>query len=114
MNARHHLVVSPTRRAALKRLYGLTEEDLLALLEIVGYRCPVCLRPFKAAMVPNVDHSHDDGLVFGPLCTRENVELFGRFGRDPAFYRRAADFLENPPAAALPGERRRAPGAAPQ
>ena len=113
MKAAVEFALTPTRRAALRRLYGLEESDLLALLDIVDHRCPVCLRPFKAARVPCVDHAHDTGLIFGPLDQRCNLDLFGVFGRDPEFYERAAAFLRHPPAARLPGPRRRVPDSAP-
>jgi hypothetical protein len=101
------------RRPSTLAAYGLTPNDYEALLVIVDHRCPVCLRPFSSERFPNIDHDHVTGLCFGPLCRRENFDLFGIFGRDPEFYERAAAFLRNPPAARLPGERRRAPGSAP-
>jgi hypothetical protein len=101
-----------SKRSALAA-YGLTEEDFEALLALVDHRCPVCLRPFTGPRSPHIDHDHVSGDCFGPLCRRENYDLFGVFGRDPAFYERAAAFLRSPPAARLPGSRRRAPNSAP-
>jgi hypothetical protein len=106
-------LLSPTKRRALQRMYGLSEDDFAALLAGCNHRCPMCERRFCPTRPPCVDHDHASGLITGLACSRCNDWLLGRFGRDPAYYRRVADYLEHPPAARLPGARRRAPGAAP-
>ena len=106
--------LSPSRRRNLLRLYGLTEADFQALLEHQGDRCALCLRLFTANRHPCVDHDHQTWEVVMLVCQRDNYDLLGMFGRDPAFYRRVADALENPPARAALGHPRYIPGAPPR
>jgi Recombination endonuclease VII len=113
MKAAHHLHLTASRRATLKR-YGLDPDDYLALLALQDGRCGICERPFTPARVPNVDHCHDgDQLTRGLLCTRDNHDLLGRFTDDVVFFQGVVAYLLDPPAARLPGPPRRAPGAVP-
>jgi len=112
VNAARELHISPTRRSALRRLYGMDEDDLVSLLAIVRHRCPICLKPFTPRRIPQIDHGHGgQQLVRGPLCARCNFDLLGCFGDDPDFYQRVVDYLRYPPATHLDGPARRAPGA---
>jgi hypothetical protein len=79
-----------TRRALLKRKYGLTEQQYDALLAAQGGRCALCgadnhgrtgesgrhdgLRKWLADSWP-VDHDHKDGHVRGLICQKCNVRL---------------------------------------
>ena len=102
------------KRPPLHRLakYGLTPEDWASLLAIEGYRCPCCLKPFGPTRAPHTDHSHASYETRGLLCLHCN-QLIAALHDDPDFARRLADFLEHPPAAQLPGPRRRARDAPP-
>lgn len=97
--------------AYLRRTYGVSIEDYRAILAYQGGRCYVCWRePRMVALA--VDHDHRQGKgrhsVRGLLCGRSGRDSAGRdypacnriigMARDnPAFFRRAADYLENPP-----------------
>lgn len=56
----------------VKRLYGLTAEEMAALLEKQDHRCAVCRREFGVEVKQHVDHCHDTGRVRGLLCARCN------------------------------------------
>jgi recombination endonuclease VII len=88
-------------------LYGLSEEDFLTLLRHQDFGCALCLRPFTEVRVAHIEHDHQTGLAYGLADYRCNHDLLGVFGRDPAFYRRIADYLESPPVSRLPGPPRR-------
>lgn len=109
--------------AYLRRTYGISIEDYKALLAYQGGRCFVCHRkPRMVALA--VDHNHNmppgRDSVRGLLCGRSGKDSAGRdypacnriigMAHDnPQFFRRAADYLENPPfqrmAEAQEGER---------
>jgi recombination endonuclease VII len=84
--------------------YKMTVETYKALYELQGGRCALCRRATGASKRLSVDHDHKccpttptcgtctRGLLCGP-CNR----LLG-FARDAVeFFRRAIDYLENPP-----------------
>jgi hypothetical protein len=109
------VTLSPTRRRALARQYGLSEDDFFRLFEYQRGACPICERRFTHNRVPNVDHDHDGMFqVCGLLCGWCNRTLLGLFHRDPAYYRRAAAFLSDPPAPRALGRVVRVPGAPPE
>lgn len=101
--------------AHLRRTYGISRGFYDALLAYQGGRCYVCHR--KPARTPlGVDHDHrlpkGPDSVRGLLCVRSGRDSAGRdypacnrivgMARDnPAFFRRAADYLEHPPAQRL-------------
>lgn len=67
-----------TRNRHLKRRYGLTDEDVAAMVEAQGGGCAICaVRPAE-----HVDHDHETGAVRGVLCFTCNVGL-GNFGDEP-------------------------------
>lgn len=106
------IVLSSHRRRAVKRLYGLEEVDLVSLYDALAGRCPMCLRPFNAGRAPNIEHNHVSGLLRGLACAHCNYDLLGQFRDDPAYYVRVAEYLTNPPALEVLGERY-VPGAPP-
>ncbi len=77
--------------------YGLTEKDRQTLLIFEDDACPICLKPFGDARPPAVDHSHGSGAVRGLLCLSCNFAL-GVLHDDAGWLRRAADYLDEPPA----------------
>lgn len=87
----------PTPRSRrLWELYRLTEDDWNRILEFQGGVCPITRRlPGRVAF--NTDHRHADGLIRGLLSCWANKGL-AFFDDDPCQLRRAADYLENPPA----------------
>jgi hypothetical protein len=79
------------RRSALKRQYGLTEDNLAQMLAAQDGRCPIC-GVTLAEVVADVDHDHETGRVRGVLCHRCNRTI-GLFGDDPLRLRAAAQYL---------------------
>lgn len=88
----------------IEATYGLTREDYFALLEYQGGTCAICKVARGVAKRLSVDHRHSNGTVSGLLCGSCN-NLLGRGRDDPEFFRRAADYLEDPPAVHVIGER---------
>lgn len=77
---RSYYAANKDKRAANKRekLYGLAEEDFLALLESQNGQCAICARPMtfgRAESGLSVDHDHETSQVRGLLCQRCNLML---------------------------------------
>lgn len=92
-------------KSNLKRTYGITPEEYEEIKAEQDGVCPICLRANGRTKRLAVDHDHamvKEGYsvresVRGLLCGPDN-RMIGRLGDDPAALRRAADYLENPPA----------------
>lgn len=94
----HASMAAHARR--VEKTYGLSAEGYATLLAAQGGRCAICqTRPRKKRLA--VDHAHASGQVRGLLCSRCNHDLLGAANEDPQLLRRAADYLERPPYAAL-------------
>jgi hypothetical protein len=93
----------------LRRMYGITEAEYRQILEHQGGKCAICLRPPKPDKNLHVDHDHRTGVVRGLLCVTCNVDLLGRRDKEPNLFRRAAEYLECPPAPAAIGREQEAP-----
>lgn len=77
------------RSGRFLRLYGLTEDDLAAMIEAQGGLCAICHeRPAE-----HVDHDHLTGIVRRVLCFPCNAAL-GHFLDRPDLLRSAIDYLE--------------------
>lgn len=92
------------RKYQLKKLYGMTLEIYDAMLRRQSGRCYICRKKPKRGRLLAVDHDHakvDGGIaaVRGLLCTNCNHNVLGIVVKHwtPAMFRRAADYLENPP-----------------
>lgn len=88
-----------------RRKYGVTEEQIRAQWAAQGGACAICHRPFKSAL-PSIDHDHVTGFVRGLLCggsldAKTCNRLIGF--HSAAVLRRAAEYLEQPPAYAVIG-----------
>jgi hypothetical protein len=70
------------------RMYGMSIEDLDAMLLAQHGVCAVC----QTAPAIHVDHDHQTDKVRGLLCFRCNAAL-GQFGDDPLVLRRAARYV---------------------
>lgn len=84
--------------------YGLTPERYDEMLAQQGAACAICGHPettihYSSGKVRTlaVDHDHATGIVRGLLCGRCNRAL-GLFADDPERLRKAALYLESPPA----------------
>lgn len=76
-------------RRVRARRYGLTLEQLDALLDAQGDQCAVCGSTGKL----HIDHCHGTGAIRGLLCGGCNSSA-GHAGDDPARLRAIADYLE--------------------
>ena len=76
-------------------VYNLSWPQVLKLRKIQGGRCAICGR--KLFLV--LDHNHQTGKARGYLCRGCNTKLAGF--DNPEFVRRAAEYLDNPPANSL-------------
>lgn len=91
------------RERRLWDLYRLTETEWNAILAFQDGICPITLKlPGRVAF--NTDHCHDTGMIRGLLSPWANKGL-AYFDDDPAQLRRAALYLENPPAVSALGRK---------
>ena len=92
-----------TRNCRLKRVYGITPEQVLAMLVEQGGRCRICGAdsPGKNAKSWSVDHDHVTGQVRGLLCRSCNVGL-GHFRDSAEILAKAVEYLESSRKAAVP------------
>lgn len=91
------------RDAYLRRTYGITEADYLALLKHQGGGCAICSRKPAPGKNLHVDHDHRSGLVRGLLCLTCNHDLLGRRDQRPELFKRAFEYLTDPPAVTVLG-----------
>lgn len=92
-----------SRNRRILETYGLTEAEYDSLFAAQDGRCAICGGVRRQKL--SVDHRHADGLVRGLLCRLCNGRLLTAARDLPAVLRAAADYLENPPAVAVLGER---------
>ncbi len=89
------------RRWAIKKKYGLSEEELTALLDACGMVCEICKQPLALFAekgenrwrAMSIDHDHSSNAVRGILCNYCNVAL-GNMQDSPELLRAAAAYLE--------------------
>jgi hypothetical protein len=89
----------PERKRAMRDLYyrrnfGVTADDVDALLAGQGGRCAICGGTPTRAEGWHVDYDHVTGRIRGVLCQRCNHGI-GLLDEDPARLRAAADYLES-------------------
>lgn len=80
------------RRAALKKLYGLTIEDYERLLSEQNGVCAICKRVCKTGRRLAVDHCHETGRVRGLLCANCN-HVLGKLNDDVELLQAAVSYL---------------------
>jgi len=76
-----------------RRTFGITADDVDALIEKQGGVCIICGRTPTRLASWHVDHCHETGAVRGMLCIDCNQGI-GKFHEDPDRLRAAADYLE--------------------
>lgn len=81
------------RRAWLKRRYGITIEEHLALIDAHDNRCAICAAQGTDSAPLHVDHDHLTLRVRGMLCGACNRAI-GLFKDDPEVMERAAQYLK--------------------
>ena len=92
-----------TKDRRLRETYGISHADYDKLLDRQGGACAIC---GGVRAVLSVDHCHarekagaaPRSTVRGLLCRRCNGRLLTAALDNPAILRRAADYLEDPPA----------------
>lgn len=78
----------------LKRTYGITLAQWVAMLVSQSGRCAACCGPMTAALGPVVDHNHTTGAVRALLCRNCNVAE-GLLNGDPAKAFALATYMES-------------------
>lgn len=95
-----------TRDKRLRRVYGITGAEADLIQEQQGGTC-IC-GPWTGyngkTRALSTDHNHETGLVRGRLCKHCN-DLLGRVADDPAYFIAMLNYLANPPAVQVLGER---------
>ena len=83
------------RNAFIKRTYGITQDDYLAMLEAQGGRCAICKRPdnYKSKWF-DIDHCHTTKRVRGLLCRNCNKGL-GNFKDDVSLMTSAIGYIKS-------------------
>jgi len=87
----------------LRRTYNITMDEYDLMLEAQGGNCAICDKP-PLLRALHVEHDHSTGLVRGLCCFFCNAQIL-RQRVTAELLRRAADYLEHPPAVAVLGER---------
>jgi hypothetical protein len=88
-----------THGAHIQRTYGITSEQYDAIYAFQQGSCFICQRAKGTGRRRlAVDHRHSDGEVRGLLCRPCNRDVLGHLRDDPEAFRRAIQYLENPPA----------------
>jgi len=85
-----------SRRATLKRRYGITIEQYEAMLALQGGSCAICRRPetYPGRKSLSVDHCHATGVVRGLLCNHCNRAI-GFLSENYQVAQRAVDYLRS-------------------
>lgn len=109
--ATHHRAIKKKRRSYnhgehIGKLYGLTTEEYQRIYQHQGSKCYICQRATGARRRLAVDHDHDSGYVRGLLCRQCNRYVLGHLRDDTESLQRAIDYINNPPAFAVIGQRR--------
>lgn len=71
--------------------YGLTNDELLSLLNEQDGKCSICFRDIVDSFV--VDHNHDTGSNRGLLCSSCNL-MIGMASDNPLIFMSAAKYIE--------------------
>jgi hypothetical protein len=82
----------------MRVVYNLTPEEYEQILAFQNGVCSITGKPPVNNKL-HIDHDHKTGLIRGLISWRVNHAL-AAFNDDPELLRRAADYLENPPAVA--------------
>jgi Recombination endonuclease VII len=91
------------KSAYLQRTYAITLEEWESILAFQGGTCAICGEPPKTRAL-HTEHDHSTGLVRGLACFFCNAQIL-RQRVTPELLRRAADYLDDPPAVKVLGER---------
>lgn len=89
----------------IEETYGITAEEYYEVYEAQGGYCYICRRANGKSKRLSVDHCHKTGLVRGLLCLRCNKHTLGNARDEIEYFERAIEYLKNPPARQVVGER---------
>lgn len=92
-----------THEARVMATYGLGPGEYEALFKAQEGRCAICRQTRSQRL--SVDHDHKTGLVRGLCCRLCNGRLLTAARDKPDVLRRAAEYLEEPPARRIIGDR---------
>lgn len=86
-------------RTKLRYKYGLTEDDIYALMQKQDEKCAICGESLSWEATtkknkPHIDHNHDTGQVRGLLCLTCNTGL-GMFGDSDSLLSQAQSYLRS-------------------
>lgn len=82
-----------TRKARLRDLYGMTEQDYDEMLAGQKGKCAICgTKKCSSGYRFAVDHDHKTGVVRGLLCRRCN-QAIGQLNEIPELFEKAAGYL---------------------
>ena len=81
------------RNIHLKRKYGITLEQVNAMITAQNGACAICLEKFVNTRDTHVDHNHETGQVRQLLCTECNHGV-GNFKEKPINLQRAIEYLQ--------------------
>ena len=97
---------STTREQRWLQVYGITGEEYWRIHDFQGGCCYICRRAKGTGRRRlSVDHCHKTGVVRGLLCNTCNAKILGHARDDVAFFERCIEYLTNPPAVDIIGER---------
>lgn len=112
--ATHHRATKKRRRdyshkQHVEETYNITYEQYWEIVKAQGGKCYICQRATGARKKLSVDHDHSccpgptscGKCVRGALCGSCNRNVLGHLRDDPAAFRRAIDYLTNPPARSI-------------
>jgi hypothetical protein len=80
------------RDAYYRRTFGITADDVDAMLERQGGGCAICGDLPERLGNLHVDHDHATGVIRGLLCSRCNHAI-GLLREDAGLFARAAEYL---------------------
>lgn len=108
--ATHHRAKRSQRRSLTQeqrwmQVYGITGDEYWAIYRYQLGRCFICERATGARKRLSVDHCHATGVVRGLLCSTCNSRVLGHLRDEIAAFERAIDYLSQPPAVRIIGER---------
>ena len=87
------------------KTYGITADEYWRIYRYQLGTCAICQRATGARKKLSVDHCHTTGIVRGLLCSTCNSRVLGHLRDDVAAFERAIDYLQQPPAVRVIGER---------
>lgn len=97
---------SATREQRWLQVYNISADDYWAIWEYQGGCCYICQRAKGLGRRRlSVDHCHETGVVRGLLCQPCNRDVLGHSRDEVEFFERCIEYLTNPPAVDIIGER---------